>query len=122
MTASGTPPPDGVPLAMGAVRIAMRTYKRGGLVFEAVIFDMDGLVFDTERLAKLAWQDVGAHFGVSIGEEVLSQIRGAGNCRGGAALFKRRVPMDEAMLILALYGERRRYPMLRRAVLRAQFS
>lgn len=46
-------------------------------MIKAVIFDMDGLMFDTERLAKSAWKEVGERFGVSIGEEVLSRIRGA---------------------------------------------
>lgn len=46
-------------------------------MFQAVIFDMDGLMFDTERLAKQAWGAVGEHYGVKIGEAVLSRIRGA---------------------------------------------
>lgn len=44
---------------------------------QAVIFDMDGLMFDTERLARQAWQTVGSQMGYSIDETVLSQIRGA---------------------------------------------
>ena len=44
---------------------------------QAVIFDMDGLMFDTERLARQAWQAAGSQLGYPIDETVLSQIRGA---------------------------------------------
>lgn len=56
-------------------------------MFEAVLFDMDGLMFDTERLAKLAWTEVGARYGVEIGEAVLSRIRGA-TPEASAAVFR----------------------------------
>lgn len=44
---------------------------------KAIIFDMDGLMFDTERLAKEAWQQVGEEMGLPITEEVICHIRGA---------------------------------------------
>lgn len=43
----------------------------------AVIFDMDGLMFDTEMLAKHAWLQAGIQLGVPIDEAVISQIRGS---------------------------------------------
>ena len=46
-------------------------------MFQAVIFDMDGLMFDTERLAKQAWEQVGLRYGIKIGEDILTRIRGA---------------------------------------------
>ena len=46
-------------------------------MFQAVIFDMDGLMFDTERLAKQAWEQIGLRYGVEIGEDILARIRGA---------------------------------------------
>jgi len=56
-------------------------------MFQAVLFDMDGLMFDTERLAKQAWTEVCAQFGVEIGETVLSRIRGA-TPEASAAVFR----------------------------------
>ena len=47
------------------------------MIPSAFIFDMDGLMFDTERLGQKAWQQVGGRLGYEIKEEVLAQIRGA---------------------------------------------
>lgn len=44
---------------------------------KGVIFDMDGLMFDTERLSAGIWAEVGKEFGLDIGEEFLSDLRGA---------------------------------------------
>ncbi len=46
-------------------------------MIRAVIFDMDGLMFDTERLAKQAWLEVGKKLGYPMEEHVISKIRGA---------------------------------------------
>lgn len=46
-------------------------------MIRAVIFDMDGLMFDTERLAKEAWIQIGQETGFPIDEQIVSQIRGA---------------------------------------------
>ena len=43
----------------------------------AVLFDMDGLMFDTERLASRFWIQAGAEKDLEIGEEFLSCIRGS---------------------------------------------
>ncbi|MEZ4862110.1 MAG: HAD family phosphatase [Caldilineaceae bacterium] len=36
----------------------------------AIIFDMDGLMLDTERMAQRAWQRAGAEFGYDFSEEI----------------------------------------------------
>ena len=33
---------------------------------KAVIFDQDGLMFDTERLSVKAWSEVGKRYGISV--------------------------------------------------------
>lgn len=43
---------------------------------KAVIFDQDGLMFDTERLSAEAWELAGADMGIQVGEEFLKTIRG----------------------------------------------
>lgn len=46
-------------------------------MIKAVIFDMDGLMFNTEALAKEAWLRVGAQLGYPITETEIAQIRGS---------------------------------------------
>ena len=43
---------------------------------KAIIFDMDGLLIDTERLALKAWQLAGADFGFPINDEVFIRMVG----------------------------------------------
>lgn len=43
---------------------------------KAVIFDQDGLMFDTERVSANAWTKVQGEFGVTVGEDLLSRCRG----------------------------------------------
>lgn len=43
---------------------------------QAVVFDMDGLMIDTERLAARGWKEAGEKMGFLIDEEKISQIRG----------------------------------------------
>lgn len=42
----------------------------------AVLFDMDGLMFDTERLATEAWLKVGSRNGLPITGKLLAEMRG----------------------------------------------
>lgn len=44
---------------------------------KAVLFDMDGLMFDTERLAVRFWKEAGAEFGLTLGDEFLLYSRGS---------------------------------------------
>ncbi len=43
---------------------------------QAVIFDMDGLMFDTELLYQKAWQQAGAEMGLEVTEPFLATLRG----------------------------------------------
>lgn len=56
---------------------------------KAVIFDMDGVLFDTERVSKRAWNMVGEKMGCRIEEDFLSKIRG-GNLEQVKQAFLRR--------------------------------
>lgn len=50
--------------------------KYDKLKYKAVIFDMDGTMFDTEYLASIAWKRAGEELNYTITEDVLSQVRG----------------------------------------------
>lgn len=41
---------------------------------QLVIFDMDGLMFDTERIYYKAWQEAAAAYGYTITWEIYAQI------------------------------------------------
>ena len=43
----------------------------------AVLFDMDGLMFDTQRLWDKAWKQAGEACGVPMGEEQIAPLRAA---------------------------------------------
>lgn len=45
-------------------------------LLQGVIFDMDGLMFDTERLSARCWEQVGREFGLDITESFLVGVRG----------------------------------------------
>lgn len=73
---------------------------------EAVIFDMDGVLFDTERLMKEGWMKAGREMGFTITEEQLRQMRGSSRDRS-AALFRRwyggKVDYDQGRQIRSRY-------------------
>ena len=63
---------------------------------KAVLFDMDGLMFDTERLYINAWKKAGEKLGIPIGDEFLLQSRGM-------------VRADSSKLFMELYHPNRSY-------------
>jgi HAD superfamily hydrolase (TIGR01509 family) len=59
----------------------------------AVIFDMDGLMFDTERLARECWKEVAARRDVEIPDELMARTMGL-TCSEIRTLFQTH--FDEA--------------------------
>lgn len=45
-------------------------------MIEAVLFDMDGLMFDTERMYQKAWLQAGRQMGVPMEPEIVNRLRG----------------------------------------------
>lgn len=76
-------------------------------MIQGVLFDMDGLMFDTERLGRAAWRYAAARLGIRIPEQVIADMRGTGmdQCR---ALFNGAVPgglYDEAHALRLAYAD-----------------
>lgn len=53
---------------------------------KAVLFDMDGLMFDTERLSDIIWHEIGKRFGYTLTAEHMALLRGR-NREGGKQAF-----------------------------------
>ncbi|HHV28673.1 HAD family hydrolase [Acetivibrio mesophilus] len=53
-----------------------------------VIFDMDGLMFDTERIGREAWQKAGEALGIEIKPQFLLEIIGM-NVKGAERVFEK---------------------------------
>lgn len=56
-------------------------------MIKAVIFDMDGVLFDTERIMKKGWEKAADLLNFSLGEDRLKQLRG-GSRERNSALFQ----------------------------------
>ena len=72
----------------------------------AVIFDMDGLMFDTERLVRDAWRRAMADHGYSLDDDVYLKAVGrtvAGACRVFVDAFGPDLPIAEIEATKARY-------------------
>ena len=63
-----------------------------GFAIEAVAFDMDGLMFDTERIAHELWTKAGAAHGWDIGPEVLMSLVGQSSASGRLFMMETHGP------------------------------
>lgn len=61
--------------------------------YKALIFDMDGLMFDTERLSCTIWKKVGAEKGYNIDEAIFTEIIGS-NAAETEKIFQKRYGQD----------------------------
>lgn len=51
------------------------------LNIELIIFDMDGLMFDTEKMSFISWRDAAARYGYQIDNEIFCKTIGANMIR-----------------------------------------
>ncbi|MBV7332768.1 HAD family phosphatase [Chloroflexi bacterium TSY] len=64
----------------------------------AILFDMDGLMLDTERMAQIAWQEAGAEWGYTFTPEIYLQAVGRTAQATGEIfrnIFGQDFPFDE---------------------------
>ena len=47
-------------------------------MIQGVLFDMDGLMFDTERIGYEGWKYAGARLGIDISDDLIASFRGTG--------------------------------------------
>ncbi len=72
----------------------------------AVIFDMDGVIFDTERVSSLSWKAAEKEFGISASDEFLESLLGI-NLQDAYPVFKQY--LGDVDLGLRIYEWRRRW-------------
>lgn len=87
-----------------------RFFKRAGgwQMISAVIFDMDGLMFDTERIMKDGWMHACEILDFHLTEEQLSQMRGGTRERNRMLFeqwFQGRISYDQGREIRTRYQE-----------------
>ena len=61
--------------------------------YKAVIFDMDGVIFDSERLVLEGWQEIAAKYGMKGIEEVLPRCLGV-NAQATREIFREYYGQD----------------------------
>ena len=61
--------------------------------YKAVIFDMDGVIFDSERLVLEGWQEIAAKYGIKGMEEVLPRWLGV-NAQATREIFREYYGQD----------------------------
>lgn len=61
--------------------------------YKAVIFDMDGVIFDSERLVLEGWQEIAAKYGIKGMEEVLPRCLGV-NAQATREIFREYYGQD----------------------------
>ena len=47
-------------------------------MIQGVLFDMDGLMFDTERIGYEGWKYAGKKLGIHMKDELIASFRGTG--------------------------------------------
>ena len=76
-------------------------------MLQGALFDMDGLMFDTERIGRDCWQDAARRLGLTIPETLIASMRGTGT-NEARALFNAAIPggrYDEARALRLRYAE-----------------
>lgn len=73
---------------------------------QAVIFDMDGLMLDTERLAQEAWQQAGTDLGYDLPDEIYRQAIGR-TAPATEAIFRAHFGQDSPFE--AIYERKQQY-------------
>lgn len=77
-------------------------------MIKAVLFDMDGIMFDTEKIMSDGWQEAARQLGFVLTDQQMNQMRGSSKARN-TALFKEwygeKVDYEEGCRIRSKYQE-----------------
>lgn len=77
-------------------------------MIQGVLFDMDGLMFDTERIGYEGWKYAGKKLGIYIKDELIASFRGTGEKekrRHFKEVFGSEELYDEAFTIRTVYAK-----------------
>lgn len=78
----------------------MASKRVGESLLSAIIFDMDGLMVDTEPLSRRAWETVIAQFGAVLTDEVYGRMIGRRTAEAGQILLAAApIPLSAAELV-----------------------
>ena len=105
-----------IPRFAAGARFANREKVRGGRNFrsnlsmdiQAIIFDMDGLMLDTEPLYRIAWKRASAECGFQLTDEIYKNLVGRGQQDAEKTLFKifgPEFPKEQFAALSAKYEE-----------------
>lgn len=76
-------------------------------MLQGVLFDMDGLMFDTERIGYKGWKKAAAALGMDIPDQLIAAMRGTGVAQS-RALFNAALPggrYDDARALRLQYDD-----------------
>ncbi len=77
-------------------------------MIRAVLFDMDGVLFDTERIMSDGWQEAARQMGFVLTDAQMNQMRGGSKARNEALFqewYQGKVNYEEGRKIRARYQE-----------------
>ena len=73
-------------------------------MIQGVLFDMDGLMFDTERIGYEGWKYAGKKLGIHMKDELIASFRGTGE-KEKRRHFKEAFGSEEYMMKHLHFGQ-----------------
>jgi beta-phosphoglucomutase len=81
----------------------MKTSKKGRGAYEAILFDMDGVLVDSMALHRRSWQEILGAFGISLSDEFVYRHEGAMGLEVIAGVFEQQGLAFDAGQLTMIY-------------------
>ena len=72
-------------------------------MIQGVLFDMDGLMFDTERIGYEGWKYAGKKLGIHMKDELIASFRGTGE-KKSEDISKKHLEVKSCMMKHLRFG------------------